>query len=674
VSSPLLANDPVRLGRYRPLMRLGEGGMGTVYLARDPSGGLVAIKVIRPEYAHDERFRARFRSEVNRARQVPPFCTAEVLDADPDHPTPYLVVEYVDGPSLADVIAENGPLTGGNLHSVAVGVAAALAAIHGAGVIHRDLKPRNVLFALGNPKVIDFGIAQTLEATSHHTRADEMVGTLAYMAPERFDPVTDRDPMPVADIFSWGAVVTYAGTGRTPFSGDTAAITAARILTQPPRLEGLPRPLAELVGMALAKDPADRPTASELLEMLLAIGADEARPEVRRAVEAVRHSSRYRTGAGAAEKPPARRRGKLLAGVAAAVLAAGALTGVGLGLLDRPGDKPPVAATPPTAVPAGAAIPAPLVQGPSIFDPLDVEGEFQNVGDVEGDCEVDAGLTATTQTGGQVRCTSPEDVFPGQQSIGVTAVLAGAGSCAAIWFRVVNDDAYRATICPGAVALDLEGEGGAVTPLSTAKRSTTTGTPHRILLAADGKEVSVAVDGQGTLRAPTTEPTLSSGSVALGAVADRGERAKVTFTDAELRSGTDPAQPPIPAFVAGDATFTARLWMLRRGGGIVVIEPVEFVSGADYCKRHRIAATSTKCEPESVADPSGIRVSMTTGKYKLLEYREGSPRCTDPRTRAGVCPSTDNRFSEWATMNSPFPALVTTRAGKVVTVAQLDLP
>jgi predicted Ser/Thr protein kinase len=155
--------DPLAVGPYRVVARLGQGGMGTVYLARDPDDRPVAVKVVRADLAAEPEFRQRFHSEVARARAVPPFCTAEVLDADPEGTTPYLVVEYVDGPSLAEAVEEDGPLTAGNLHALAIGVATALAAIHGAGVLHRDLKPRNVLLAPGSPKVIDLGIARALD-------------------------------------------------------------------------------------------------------------------------------------------------------------------------------------------------------------------------------------------------------------------------------------------------------------------------------------------------------------------------------------------------------------------------------------------------------------------------------------------------------------------------------
>lgn len=249
--------------------------MGTVFLAEQPGGRRVAVKVIRTDRSDDAEFRRRFRGEVKRARQVPPFCTAEVLDADPDHEPPYLVVEYVDGPSLAAVVAERGPLTAGNLHGLAISVATALTAIHGAGVIHRDLKPSNVLLPPGSPKVIDFGIARAVEGSAV-TRTDQVVGTVAYMAPERFEPAGSGTLTAAADVFAWGAVVAFAGTGRTPFAADTPQATAVRILTQEPGLDGLTGPLRTLVEQALAKDPASRPGARELLDRLLTVAP---RPE-----------------------------------------------------------------------------------------------------------------------------------------------------------------------------------------------------------------------------------------------------------------------------------------------------------------------------------------------------------------------------------------------------------
>ena len=190
--------------------------MGSVYLGqREENGPLVAVKMIRKDLSNDPDFRRRFRSEVARAQQVPAFCTAEVLDADPDHEPPYLVVEFVNGPSLARVVQNQGPLSPANLHGLAIGVATALTAIHGAGIVHRDLKPANVLLAPGAPKVIDFGIARAAEGTGSDTAPHQLIGTIPYMAPERLDPQGGaRIISPAADIFAWGAVVAYAGTGQ----------------------------------------------------------------------------------------------------------------------------------------------------------------------------------------------------------------------------------------------------------------------------------------------------------------------------------------------------------------------------------------------------------------------------------------------------------------------------
>ncbi|WP_430785170.1 serine/threonine-protein kinase [Actinoplanes sp. G11-F43] len=268
----LRPGDPGTVGDYRVVGRLGSGGMGSVFLGQAADGRRVAIKVGRPEHMDEAEFRGRFRSEVTRSRQVPPRATAAVLDADPDHDPPYLVVEYVDGPNLAALIRERGPLDTTGLHRAAVGLAGALTAIHGAGVIHRDLKPDNVLVAADGIKVIDFGIAQAFEATSRHTKPDRLVGTITYMAPERFDPAGARPLTAAADVFAWGAVVAFAATGRTPFAGDSASAIATRILSGTPDLAGLPGWVRPLIGRALVRDPSRRPTARELFDALQADG------------------------------------------------------------------------------------------------------------------------------------------------------------------------------------------------------------------------------------------------------------------------------------------------------------------------------------------------------------------------------------------------------------------
>jgi serine/threonine protein kinase len=269
--SPLQKGDPEQLGPYRLVGRIGRGGMGTVYLAEGGQGERAAVKVINLDLAHDDAFRLRFRREVESARRVRRFCTAPVLDAQLEGEPLYIVTEYVDGPNLDQFIRTSGPMRGSSLEHLAVGVATALTAIHGAGVIHRDLKPANVLLSSVGPRVIDFGIARALDSVAEATRTGQFIGTPAYMAPE---VIEGKPATPASDVFAWGCVVAYAGTGQAPFAAPTVPAVMYQIMHAEPALEGIDPALREVVERTLAKDPAQRPTAQELLDRL--VGHDHA--------------------------------------------------------------------------------------------------------------------------------------------------------------------------------------------------------------------------------------------------------------------------------------------------------------------------------------------------------------------------------------------------------------
>jgi predicted Ser/Thr protein kinase len=263
-------SDPRRVGGVRLLGRLGEGGMGVAFLGQDDGGRLVCVKLIRAEYARDERFRARFAAEAAAARRVARFCTAQVLDAGTDGDLAYLVTEYIEGPTLTAALDRDGPMRGSTLDSLAIGIAAALNGIHAAGIVHRDLKPGNVLLSRVGPKVIDFGIARALDALESHTEPGNVVGTPAYMAPEQFRGTTTT----ATDVFSWGAVVTVAATGRPPFGTGAPYALMHRVLSDQPDLGVLERPLRDLVVRALDKEPGRRPTAKALLLALVGDAED----------------------------------------------------------------------------------------------------------------------------------------------------------------------------------------------------------------------------------------------------------------------------------------------------------------------------------------------------------------------------------------------------------------
>ncbi|MEU3017424.1 protein kinase [Nocardiopsis sp. NPDC007018] len=272
---PLRPEDPRRLGPYRLLRRVGAGGMGVVFLAVAADGDgddLAAVKAVRAEYAEDAEFRARFAGEVELARRVRGPYTARVLDADTEGPRPWLATEYVSGPSLHHAVRDGGPFPEDSLRALAAGLARALDAIHSVGLIHRDLKPSNVLLSPRGPQVIDFGIARATDATAL-TRTGQTLGTPAYMSPEQ---ATGAHLGPGSDLFAFGGVLLFAGTGRQPFgTGDPAALLY-RVVNEEPDLDGLPEGLAPLVDACLAKAPADRPALAEVLAELSGTALPEA--------------------------------------------------------------------------------------------------------------------------------------------------------------------------------------------------------------------------------------------------------------------------------------------------------------------------------------------------------------------------------------------------------------
>ena len=261
---PAAAGDPQWLGGYRLVGRLGEGGQGTVYLAQPPSGQPVAVKLLRAEWTRDPVARARFAREVAAVGKVAPFCTARILDARVDGDQPFVVSEFIDGPSLQAVVARHGPLSGSALDRLAVATATALSAIHQAGVIHRDLKPGNVLLGPDGVRVIDFGIARSADAAA--TLTSQLFGTPGYMAPE---VVRGEQAGPAADVFAWAATITFAATGNPPFHGPNMAATIYQLTNGEPDLGVLSGHLRGIVADCVVQDPGARPTAVDLLMRLM---------------------------------------------------------------------------------------------------------------------------------------------------------------------------------------------------------------------------------------------------------------------------------------------------------------------------------------------------------------------------------------------------------------------
>ncbi|MGW7287571.1 protein kinase domain-containing protein [Streptomyces sp. NPDC054847] len=262
MATKLLAEDREKLGGYWLAARLGSGGQGVVYEAYGPRGDRVALKTLHRDA--QEVARSRFVKEAEAARRVAPFCTAKVLEAGLDGDTPYIVTEYVEGRTLDDSIRQGGPLPEDSLIRLAIGVATALAAIHHSGVLHRDLKPGNVLLSGEGPRVIDFGIARAPGMSL--TRTGAVMGTFGYMAPE---VLSGSRATQAADVFAWGALIIFAASGVEPFRGANIGEVAHRTAFVEPDLSLLPSRVRPLVAAAVAKDPRLRPSSMELLTGLV---------------------------------------------------------------------------------------------------------------------------------------------------------------------------------------------------------------------------------------------------------------------------------------------------------------------------------------------------------------------------------------------------------------------
>jgi eukaryotic-like serine/threonine-protein kinase len=262
---PLSAGDPKTMGDYQLLDRLGAGGMGVVYLARSASGRQVAVKVVHAQFAEDEEFRTRFRQEVAAARRVSGAFTAPVVDADPEAERPWMATLYVPGPTLAERLTHHGPLNAAELRQLALGLAEALHDIHRVGVVHRDLKPANVLMADDGPRVIDFGISRAADNQAL-TVTGRVMGTPPFMSPEQLS--RPREVTGASDVFSLGALLVYATTGKGPFDGESPYLTAYQVVHEPPALDELAQPLRGVVERCLAKAADDRPKIAELVRLL----------------------------------------------------------------------------------------------------------------------------------------------------------------------------------------------------------------------------------------------------------------------------------------------------------------------------------------------------------------------------------------------------------------------
>ncbi|MGW8695993.1 protein kinase domain-containing protein [Streptomyces eurythermus] len=415
---PLGTGDPLRLGPYRVLGVLGEGGMGKVYVGQDSDGRSAAVKVLHRHLADDPHLGQRFVREARMAQAVGSPGVARVLDAQTEGGRPWIATEFLSGPDLEDVIRAYGPLDENGVRALAAALALTLRDIHAAGLVHRDLKPANVVLTSGGPRVIDFGIARPEHGLTLTTTGQVPV-TPGYGAPEQ---ALGQRVGPAADVFSLGALLVYAASGRRAFTGSHVAAVQYEVVHGAPRMDGVPPVLQPLIGPCLAKDPAHRPAPEAIAHAFAPPpGADRVwrsgalAEEVRRRERAL-HELTTLPGTGVTPRGASRRRvlTALAVGGPVALAGGGAATWWFLrGSGEDPFDIPPAAATPKARLLSAekgdyvlGQAPAPLWSRPSAIGsgspaPLPVR-DVLVVGDPKG------GITAHGVVDGKPRWSAPE--------------------------------------------------------------------------------------------------------------------------------------------------------------------------------------------------------------------------------------------------------------------------
>ncbi|MEV7991450.1 serine/threonine-protein kinase [Streptomyces sp. NPDC086077] len=505
---PLGVDEPTAIGPYRLLGRLGSGGMGRVYLGRSAGGRTVAVKIVHPHLALDEEFRARFRREVEAARRVGGAWTAPVLDADPQAPVPWVATAYAAGPSLAAAVTDGGPLPAHSVRALGAGLAEALAAVHELGLVHRDVKPSNVLLTLDGPLLIDFGIARALEGTASLTSTGVSIGSPGYMSPEQ---ILGKGVSGAADVFSLGAVLAYAATGEPPFPGDSSAALLYKVVHEEPRLDALEGELREVVEGCLAKEPGARPAPAEVARRFAPEGAARLVAagwlpgalveQVSRGAVRLLNLEAAKDSSGSASSPgtsgpvdfggPATGGGPGPGGAGGSAGVAGSAIGAGPGAVGGPGVDAGSAVRGGSAVGVGAAVgafgPPPVMPG-AVPDARAAEPEDRgpDSGRRPGKVTVSVAATAAPEAGGRGRRVS------------CTVVLAVAGAFAAVTVGSV----LLLDLLPGGRPDGADSPGNdAASPAPTAGTSGPSDIPARYLGTWEGQ--GTALDGNlpaGTFR------------------------------------------------------------------------------------------------------------------------------------------------------------------------------